>query len=46
MSDDELAMKFRHNASRVLTSEATERVIGMTLDMESVKDICELMKLL
>lgn len=44
MSDAELVAKFRHNAGRVLTSEAMDRLAAGVLRLEDVEDIETLAK--
>lgn len=45
MSDDELVEKFRHNAARVLPSEATERLVTTILRLEDVVHISDLTRM-
>jgi 2-methylcitrate dehydratase PrpD len=44
MTDDELIEKFRHNASRVLSKEKTERAIQAFLKLEEIENVSKLMK--
>lgn len=43
---DELVMKFRHNAKGVLEGDKLEQVIAQLLDLENVKDVAGLMRML
>jgi 2-methylcitrate dehydratase PrpD len=45
MTDDELAEKFRHNASRILTRDKIERAIQVLLELETLENTSELMNL-
>ncbi len=44
VSDDELIGKFRHNASRALPKEKTERAVKAFLNLEEIGEITELVK--
>lgn len=42
MSDADLVAKFRHNASRVLTAEKSERIARSIMSLEGIRDVSEL----
>jgi 2-methylcitrate dehydratase PrpD len=43
MTDEELIKKFRHNSSRILTQEKSERATKMLLELENIGNISHLM---
>ncbi len=45
LSDQVLADKFKHNASRILTSSKTEKAIQCIWELEKVDDVSELIRL-
>lgn len=46
LTDEELIAKFRHNASRILTQKKINSAVDAFLNLEKMKDISKLMKLL
>lgn len=46
MTDEELASKFRHNASRVLTRQQIDEAIHKILHLEDVQDVSEICRVL
>jgi 2-methylcitrate dehydratase PrpD len=44
-TDEELVEKFKHNASRVLTQDKIDKASNILLELETVRNISEMMKL-